>query len=139
MGCVIRLLSLGLIAFSAFSFGLAVDESCQTWEDCNKNGKKCDGIQDVGCICKNGQCKISSGCGTMGAFFFTPCSNCEEEDCEDEEACKWMNGKCRDKKKGGGGKEKEREGREEKPGNGSGKVLTSIVSLLFVFVLSCAA
>ena len=35
------------------------DESCKTWSDCMKDGKKCDGIQDVGCICKNGQCKIS--------------------------------------------------------------------------------
>ena len=35
------------------------DESCKTWKDCTKNGKKCDGIRDAGCICKYGQCRIS--------------------------------------------------------------------------------
>jgi len=71
-----------------------IDESCTSADDCYKFGKKCHGIQDVGCICKNGQCKISSGCGTHGAFFYTACSTCDEEGCEDEGACKWTNGKC---------------------------------------------
>jgi len=70
------------------------DESCTTLDDCYTDGKMCDGIMDAGCLCKNGQCKISSGCGTHGAFFFTPCSSCNEDDCEDEEACQWMNGEC---------------------------------------------
>eukprot|EP00092_Neocalanus_flemingeri_P080019 GFUD01099766.1.p1 GENE.GFUD01099766.1~~GFUD01099766.1.p1 ORF type:complete len:387 (-),score=87.47 GFUD01099766.1:107-1267(-) len=70
------------------------DESCQSWKDCFALGKKCNGIQDVGCICKNGKCKISSGCGTMGAFFRTSCSSCSEDGCEDEGACKWRNGQC---------------------------------------------
>ena len=51
--------------------------------------------------------KFSAGCGTMGAFFFTKCADCTEEDCEDEGACKWQDGsslpfgqgKCRDKKR----------------------------------------
>ena len=34
------------------------DESCKSPEDCYENGKICDGIQDVGCICKDGQCKF---------------------------------------------------------------------------------
>eukprot|EP00091_Calanus_sinicus_P005337 TRINITY_DN15783_c0_g1_i1.p3 TRINITY_DN15783_c0_g1~~TRINITY_DN15783_c0_g1_i1.p3 ORF type:complete len:114 (-),score=25.60 TRINITY_DN15783_c0_g1_i1:402-743(-) len=85
--CVVSLFSLDVLPLAQ-----AADESCKTWSDCMKNGKKCDGIQDVSCICKNGQCKISSGCGTMGAFFFTKCSDCTEEDCEDEGACKWQDG-----------------------------------------------
>ena len=89
------------------------DESCKTWKDCLNDGKMCDGLQDVGCICKKGQCKISgkrkykkacnnlyspAGCGTMGAFFFTKCSVCSEDDCEDEGTCKWAGGKCEFKK-----------------------------------------
>ena len=36
---------------------LVEDESCEKDQDCYKEGKKCDGILDVGCGCKNGQCK----------------------------------------------------------------------------------
>jgi len=68
------------------------DESCTTWDDCYKDGKMCDGVMDAGCLCKNGQCKKSSGCGI---FEFTSCSTCNEEDCEDEGACQWMNWGCR--------------------------------------------
>jgi len=63
-----------------------------------KDGKLCDGLADAGCICRNKQCKISSGCGTMGATFFTECSTCNENDCEDEGACRWSNGQCNDAK-----------------------------------------
>jgi len=70
------------------------DESCAYAEDCYSSGKMCDGIQDVGCLCKGGQCKISAGCGTMGAFFRKDCSFCRENDCEDEGACVWNNGRC---------------------------------------------
>ena len=92
------------------------DESCKSFKDCYENGKRCDGIQDVGCICKNEQCKISckfykteekitysliiAGCGMMGAFFFTACKTCDKEDCEDEGACWWEDGKgCKEQKK----------------------------------------
>eukprot|EP00091_Calanus_sinicus_P002927 TRINITY_DN13061_c0_g1_i1.p2 TRINITY_DN13061_c0_g1~~TRINITY_DN13061_c0_g1_i1.p2 ORF type:complete len:104 (-),score=5.21 TRINITY_DN13061_c0_g1_i1:106-417(-) len=90
---MIRFLTCCLFALSVFSSCLA-NESCTTLDDCYKNGKVCDGIQDVGCICKNGLCKISSGCGTFGAFFRTGCETCGEEGCEDEGACKWIGGKC---------------------------------------------
>ena len=43
-----------------------------------------------------------AGCGTMGAFFFTKCSACAEEDCEDEGACSWIDGECKDKVVNGG-------------------------------------
>merc|ERR1711915_872635 len=89
---IISLLSFGFTTVSA------VDESCKKADDCYTNQKRCDRIQDVGCICKNGSCKISSGCGTMGAFFKTECGTCSEEDCEDESACKWTGGKCMDVK-----------------------------------------
>merc|ERR1712215_514487 len=72
------------------------DQSCRSYEDCRKDGKKCENITDVTCICKNGQCKISSNCGIYGAFFFTACSDpiCNEENCEDVGACKWVAGEC---------------------------------------------
>eukprot|EP00090_Calanus_glacialis_P032018 TRINITY_DN53122_c0_g1_i1.p1 TRINITY_DN53122_c0_g1~~TRINITY_DN53122_c0_g1_i1.p1 ORF type:complete len:101 (-),score=17.31 TRINITY_DN53122_c0_g1_i1:31-333(-) len=70
------------------------DEPCTVREDCYENGKMCDGLMDAGCICKEGMCKISSGCGTMGAFFSIECADCGEEDCEDEGACKWVGGEC---------------------------------------------
>merc|ERR1719233_2656141 len=87
-----------LLCFSGWVWCLP-DESCRTYDDCMKDGKKCDGLMDAGCICKNGKCKISSGCGTMGAFFFTKCSTCSEDDCEDEGACKWEKGKCKEEEK----------------------------------------
>ena len=31
----------------------------------------------------------SAGCGIQGAFFFTPCSDCKEDECDDEGACEW--------------------------------------------------
>ena len=34
-------------------------ESCNTQDDYYANGKKWDGFQDAGCICKKGLCKIS--------------------------------------------------------------------------------
>ena len=34
-------------------------DECKTWEDCMNDGGKCDGLQDAGCICKKGQCKIA--------------------------------------------------------------------------------
>merc|ERR1719315_11032 len=73
------------------------DNSCTSWEDCRNPGKECHGIEDVSCICKRGQCKISSACGTRGAFFYTACSSCSEDGCEDEGACQWTNGRCVDK------------------------------------------
>jgi len=62
---------------------------CATASDCRQNGNLCDGLADATCICKNNACKISSGCGVMGAFFTRECSTCNEEDCEDEDACGW--------------------------------------------------
>eukprot|EP00092_Neocalanus_flemingeri_P092626 GFUD01117612.1.p1 GENE.GFUD01117612.1~~GFUD01117612.1.p1 ORF type:complete len:106 (+),score=16.09 GFUD01117612.1:33-320(+) len=92
---MLRILILTLIAVCALSSAQSeYDNSCQSWRDCRDVGKRCHGIQDVGCICKNGKCKISSGCGTMGAFFRTACSSCTEDGCEDEGACKWRNGQC---------------------------------------------
>ena len=36
----------------------------------------------------------------MGAFFFTACKTCDKEDCEDEGACRWVEGKgCKERKK----------------------------------------
>eukprot|EP00091_Calanus_sinicus_P011428 TRINITY_DN25913_c0_g1_i1.p1 TRINITY_DN25913_c0_g1~~TRINITY_DN25913_c0_g1_i1.p1 ORF type:complete len:198 (-),score=36.32 TRINITY_DN25913_c0_g1_i1:206-721(-) len=72
----------------------SLDNSCQTKWDCWKAGKKCHEITDVGCVCKKGQCKISSGCGTQGAFFFQSCSGCSPEGCEDEGACVLQDGVC---------------------------------------------
>jgi len=86
-----RLIAILLSIFSAFALA---DNSCTTYEDCSKEGKMCFQLADAGCICKNGQCKISSGCGTQGAFFRTACSTCSQEDCEDEGACKWVNNQC---------------------------------------------
>ena len=43
---------------------------------------------------------ILAGCGVMGAFFFTACKTCDKEDCEDEGACWWEDGKgCKEQKK----------------------------------------
>ena len=39
---------------------------------------------------------ILASCGIFGAFFFTACSQCGEDGCEDVGACKWINGKCVD-------------------------------------------
>jgi len=86
-----KLIAVLLWTFIVLSFG---DNSCRTYEDCSKEGKKCFQLADAGCICKKGQCKISSGCGTNGAFFRTACSTCNQEDCEDEGACKWVNRQC---------------------------------------------
>eukprot|EP00092_Neocalanus_flemingeri_P018068 GFUD01019554.1.p1 GENE.GFUD01019554.1~~GFUD01019554.1.p1 ORF type:complete len:342 (+),score=22.25 GFUD01019554.1:170-1195(+) len=61
------------------------DGSCSTWEDCLHPM-----LADVSFICKNGQCKHNSMCGTMGPFFFTPCPTCSEDDCEDAKACKYV-------------------------------------------------
>ena len=35
------------------------NNSCVSVADCWKAGGMCDGIQDVGCVCRRGQCKIS--------------------------------------------------------------------------------
>merc|ERR1719348_1543507 len=68
--------------------------SCTVAEDCYSDDKMCHGIQDVYCICKQGQCKISAGCGEMGAFCFKECSTCSEDDCEDTGKCIWDNNQC---------------------------------------------
>jgi len=71
----------------------ASDNYCTYDVDCQASGKLCNpqtGVQDAGCICKKGECKISSGCGTHGAFSFRSCSECDSnlDGCEDEGACK---------------------------------------------------
>ena len=43
---------------------------------------------------EDGECKIGAGCGTTGAFFFTPCSSCGAEDCQDSGKCLWRAGEC---------------------------------------------
>jgi len=70
------------------------DDSCNSLDDCYAPGKMCHQIADASCICKNKQCKFSSGCGTQGAFFFTPCDTCSTEDCEDEGACVIEGSRC---------------------------------------------
>ena len=71
----------------------------------------------------------------MGAFFIRECSTCNKDDCEDEGACKWRNGKCLDKKKEDEGQEEDRKGRELKTGKGSGMVFFSSFALIFSCVL----
>merc|ERR1712129_641272 len=99
LGCTMgaaQFIMIGLICLSIANFGQGQfgDESCKTREDCYGDNMMCALIQDAGCICKDGMCKISSGCGTNGAFFFTPCTapHCDQEDCEDEGVCHWVDG-----------------------------------------------
>ena len=57
-----------------------------------------------------------AGCGVMGAFFFTACKTCDKEDCADEGACRWEDGKgCKESKKTT--QTPEREGKDVENGN----------------------
>jgi len=101
-----------------YSAGRCKPNICTTREDCYKKDMMCE-LKDVkckckgvkacekrcedykkmkltDCLCKKGQCKKNSGCGTKRNFLFMKCSHfmCGKDDCEDEGKCKWKKGKC---------------------------------------------
>jgi len=82
--------------------GVCKPNTCSTREDCYKEGMMC-GSKDADlvneCLCKNGKCKRSSGCGTDLYGRFIKCSQCRNYDCEDEGRCLLKKGKCFAKEK----------------------------------------
>merc|ERR1719334_1895352 len=76
-----------------------LDPICKITDDCYKNAylncTQADLNSGTGCVCKNGKCKITVGCGIKQGFQDHPkCSECDEEDCEDNGLCSWSQGKC---------------------------------------------
>merc|ERR550519_667934 len=66
-------------------------------EDIEMCEKRCEDDKNrklTNCLCKNGQCKKNSGCGTNRKGWFRKCSHCTKNNCEDEGRCKWRKGKC---------------------------------------------
>merc|ERR1719481_1470209 len=54
--------------------------SCIISDDCKSAGNLCYNRHDVKCICKSGQCKVSSGCGVTGYVgIYKSCSSCNVE------------------------------------------------------------
>ena len=83
-----------LAVLVSFMLSLSLAQECSDWSDCHQEGGLCHNLADAGCVCKAGRCKISSGCGTQGAFFYRSCNSCNEDDCEDEGTCLWRGGEC---------------------------------------------
>merc|ERR1719222_559562 len=96
-----------LLSFSELGFaqlenmtaqGLLEASICTVDEDCFKDGNLCHIIeetllsQNLSCTClKNGTCKPNYGCGRVNEEPFRECDICDEEFCEDEGLCKWLN------------------------------------------------
>jgi len=73
------------------SVGICKPNTCTTRGDCFRGNMMCERMKLTDCLCKNGICKKSSGCGTK-----RKCSDnyCWSANCEDEGMCVWQKGKC---------------------------------------------
>jgi len=73
------------------SVGICKPNTCTTRRDCFRGNMMCERMKLTDCLCKNGICKKSSGCGTK-----RDCHDnyCWSANCEDEGKCVWLKGKC---------------------------------------------